>query len=448
MPHDLIILGSGPAGYVAAERAGHAGKSVLLIEKEPVLGGVCLNWGCIPTKTLLACAKTYAAAKHGESFGVKAPGITFDLGLAMARKKKVVTGLNQGIAGLMKKSKVEVVRGQAKILSAGKVEVDGKVYEAKDILVCTGSKPAKPPIPGADLPHVLDSTGILDVKALPQRLTVIGGGVIGLEFACFFAKVGVPVTVIEMLPGIAGATDAEITAVLKPELEKLGITFHLGAKVTKITAQAVEFSDAKGQAQSSPADMVLLSTGRIPVTEGFGLAEAGVLLDRRAIVIDERCRTNIPGIWAAGDCTGKILLAHVAYRQAECAVTNICGGTDRMRYHAIPGVIYTSPEVATVGLTEAEAKAKDIPVKIAKLPMAVSGRFLAENDGRGLVKVLVHAQTRALVGCHIIGGAAGEMIWGAAAAIETELRIDELTQTIFPHPTVSEVIREALLTIH
>ncbi|MFW5752566.1 MAG: dihydrolipoyl dehydrogenase [Planctomycetota bacterium] len=441
--YDLIVIGSGPAGYVAAERAGEAGKSVLLVEREEVLGGVCLNWGCVPTKTLLNCGKIYHAAAHGEGFGVSGD-LRFDFGAAMARKRKVVGQLGKGVAMLMKKAKVEVVRGAARIVAPGKVAVAQEVLEARDILLCTGSRSARPPIPGADQAHVLDSRAILDCESLPQRLAVVGGGVIGVEFASFFASVGVEVSVIEMLPEIVPGTDAEIARLLRTELAEKGIAFHCGARVEAIESDAVRFTDAQGQGQSCPADSVLMATGRRPNVEDLGLEDVGVAVDGGRIAIDAACRTNVPGIWAAGDCTGKILLAHLASRQAECVVNNICGRADRMRYHAVPGVIYTAPEVAAVGLTEAEAADRGREVVAAKLPMSVSGRFLAEHDGRGLVKVVADRHSRVLLGVHLIGGHCSEMIYGACAMIESETRIDEIKEYIFPHPTVCEVIREAV----
>ncbi len=444
--YDLIVIGSGPAGYVAAERAGEAGRRVLLVEREPVLGGVCLNWGCIPTKTLLNCAKIFHYAGHGQAFGVSATP-QFDFAAAQARKQKVVGQLNVGVAGLMKRAKVTVVTGQAQLVDATTVAVGDQRYSAAHILVCSGSRPSRPPIPGLDLAHVVDSTGILALERLPQSLVVIGGGVIGLEFAHFFASVGVAVTVVEMLDQIAGATDLDCARTLRQALEQHGITIHTQARVTAITAEHVAFTDRKGQDQQAAADCVLVATGRTPNVEGLGLEQVGVALERGRIVIDERCRTNVPSIWAAGDCTGKALLAHVASRQAEVVVAAMAGGPDRMRYHAVPAVIYTTPEVACVGLSEAEAKAQGRAVLTAKLPMSVSGRFLAEHDDRGLVKVVVDAQTRALIGVHMVGATCSEMIFGAAAMIESQARVDEIKQTIFPHPTVSEVIREAMFAL-
>ena len=444
---DLIVIGAGPAGYVSAERAAARGMKVLLVESRR-LGGVCLNEGCIPSKTLLNSAKIYHYAMHSEAYGVRATGVEFDLTKVMARKTKVMDTLRNGIAGLMRKSKIEVVVGTAKLQAERKVEINGQIYQAKNILISTGSSPAKPPIPGCDLPGVLDSTGILNLEKLPKSVVIIGGGVIGCEFACFFGSVGVPVTVIEMLPEICPQMDKDITKNLRGELSKKNVTFHTGAKVLEITADTVRF-EKEGKPESVARDIVLVSTGRMPNVKGLGLEELRLDFDQRGIRVDDRCATNVPGIWAAGDCTGKAWLAHTATRMGEVAVNNMSGRPDRYRSNAIPGVVYTVPEIATVGLGEDEAKKAGIPVKVGKMPMSASGRYLAEHaEERGQVKVILHAETGVLLGVHMIGGACSEMIWGAAALIEAEFRAKEIEEIVFPHPTVSELIRDTIFTIH
>ena len=445
--YDLIIIGAGPGGYVAAERAGAKGLKVLLIENRK-LGGVCLNEGCIPSKTLLNSAKIFHYASHGAAYGVHAKDVSFDWPAAQARKGQVMDTLRNGIAGLMKKFKVEVVTGTAQLAGGRAVKVGDTTYEGKNILIATGSSPAKPPIPGADLPGVVDSTGILNLEKLPKSLVVIGGGVIGCEFACCFGSLGIPVTVIEMLPEICPQVDADLARGLRGELAKKNISFHLGAKVLEITKDAVRFSK-DGKEESVARDIVLVSTGRTPNVMGLGLENARVEFDKRGIKVDDRCATNQPGIYAIGDCTGRAWLAHTASRMGEVVVHNITGRPDVMRWHAIPGVVYTNPEVAVVGLTEAEAKAKGIPVKVAKRPMAASGRYLAEHtDERGQAKLVLHAETGVLLGAHLIGGACSEMIFGIAAMIETEVRGAEVEEIVFPHPTVSEVMRDAIFAMH
>ena len=402
----------------------------------------CLNWGCIPTKALLASAKAYYTATHSADFGVVAGDVSFDLTAAMKRKAGVQAGLRKGIAGLMKKFKVEVARGLGKVIDAHTVAVGDKTYTGKNIMISTGSSPARPPIPGLDKPHVLDSNGILEIEALPKQLAIIGGGVIGLEFACFFAMVGVEVTVIEMMEEVLPGMDTDIAKILRTELAGKGVNFQLGCKVDRVEDDAVAYVDAKGAEHRTPSDTVLVAIGRRPNAAGLGLEEVGVHIERGSIPVDEQCRTNVPSIYAVGDVTGKVLLAHTASRQGEVAVNHMLGKADRMRYHAIPGVVYTSPEVAVVGLTEAAAKEQGIPVKSGKMPMAASGRFLAEHNGKGLAKLVVHAETEAILGVHIIGGASSEMIHGFTSMIESEARLNEMKETIFPHPTVSELIRD------
>ncbi len=442
MDYDLIVIGAGPGGYVAAERAGEHGKRVLLIEKGE-LGGVCLNCGCIPSKTLLHSAKVYHYAAHGEAYGVRADSVQFDFAKVMDRKREVIATLRKGIAGLMKQNKVKVIQGQARLTAErGVVEVAGERYKGAAILLATGSSPARPPIPGIDAAHVYDSTGILELDALPERVTVIGGGVIGCEFACFFGTLGIPVDVIEMLPEICPAVDAELAKVLRQELGTRNVAFHLGARVKEIGAESVTFEKG-GRTESVAAGHVLVATGRVCNVQDLGLEAAGVDFDRRGIRVDERCATNVPGVYAVGDVTGRQWLAHSASRMGEVVVHNLCGREDRMRYDAIPGVVYTTPEVATVGLTEAAAKERGVAVKVSKRPMAASGRFLAEHaGGRGFCKLVVEAETGVLLGVHMIGGACSEMIFGAAAMIETETRLRELEEIVFPHPTVSELIRD------
>lgn len=442
--YDLIIIGGGPAGYVAAERAGAKGLKVLVAEHRH-LGGVCLNEGCVPSKTMLQSAKLFHYASHSAAYGVQAKEVTFDFGPLQERKGRIIENLRKGIGGLMKKYKADVVHARARLLKDNQVQVGDEMYTADNVLIATGSSPAQPPIPGADLPGVVDSTGILATAKAPKSVVVIGGGVIGCEFACFFGSIGVPVTVIEMLPEICPAVDAELAKTLRKELEKKNVTFHVGAKVEAITESTVEFV-VDGKKQSVDRELVLMATGRTPNVADLGLESRGVDFDKRGIRIDERCATNVPGVWAAGDVTGKVWLAHAASRMGEVVVHNLTGRKDHMRYDAVPGVIYTTPEVATVGLTADEAKQQGRTVKTAKVPMTISGRYLAEHENeRGLAKVVVDAGNGALLGVHLLGAACSEMIFGAAALIEMEARVAEIEDLVFPHPTVSEVIREAVL---
>jgi len=445
--YDLAVIGAGPAGYVAAKKAGGAGLSVLLVEGRK-LGGVCLNEGCVPSKTLLQAAKTYYHALHGDAFGVEADGVRFNFEKANAHKTQVMDGMRNGIAGLMKKSKVKVVFGQATLSDGRKVTVDGETHEADNILICTGSSPTRPPIPGVDGDNVVDSTGILELEELPSSLVVIGGGIIGCEFACFFGSVGIPVTVLEALPEICPTLDPDLARTLRGELSKKNVTFHVGAKVEEITEAEVKFS-LDGESQSAEAGLVLVATGRRPNVANLGLDDLRVDYDERGgIKVDDRCATNVPGVWAAGDVTGRAWLAHAASRMAEVVVHNITGRADVMRYDAMPSVVYTSPEVAVAGLTKEQAEERGLKVTTGKIPMTINARYVAEHPGeRGLCKVVVEEGTRRLLGVHMIGGACSEMIFGAAAMLETELREEEIDEIIFPHPTTSEVMKDVFMAV-
>ncbi|WP_319562039.1 dihydrolipoyl dehydrogenase [Marispirochaeta sp.] len=441
--YDLIVIGAGPGGYIAAERAGEAGQKVLLVEKEE-MGGECTNWGCIPTKSLLAGAKQFVHAKESERFGVTVSGAKYDLKTAMAWKQETIETLRAGIAFLMKKNKVEVLKGSAVLNPNRSVNVNGGVYRAKNIIIATGSSAAVPPIPGADGKNVVTNRGILSIEALPKKLAVIGGGVIGVEFASYFSAVGVQVTVVEMMDEILPLMDGEFAKAMRKAVK--GIEFVTSAKVTKITGKGVEYEKG-GKTETAEADLILMSVGRRPNLEGF--TEAGLDISRSGIKVDEKMRTNLPGVFAVGDVTGTSLLAHSASRMGEVAVNTILGKEDRMRYHAIPWAVYTLPEAAGCGLTEKEAAEKGIPVKTATVQMRANGRFLAEHGKRepGMCKVLVHAEKRSLLGVHIMGGVASEIIPVASAMIEAELRADEIKEIIFPHPAVAEVIRDAVWEI-
>jgi len=450
--YDLIIIGGGPAGYVAAERAGHKGLKVLLFEKKS-MGGVCLNEGCIPTKTLLYSAKTYENALHGDKYGVYGENIRFDFAKIMARKNKVVKKLVAGVEGKMKMHHVTVVKGDAMIQGRSpkgvEVTCGGESYLGANLLICTGSEAFVPPIPGlaeaGDI--ILTNREILDLKEQPKSLVIIGGGVIGMEFASFYNSLGTSVTVIEMLPEILGQNDFEISAMLRDNYAKRGINFNLNAKVVKIEGNKVHF-EKDGQTQVIEGEKILVSVGRRPVTKGFGLENLNVELFKGGIKTDEKMRTNVPNVFAAGDVTGFSLLAHTASREGEVVVNNLTGRTDRMRYNAIPGVVYTNPEVSGVGETEESAKAKGLDYKVAKLPMAYAGRFVAENEGgSGLCKVLVGAKHGEVIGVHMIGNPSSEMIYGACMAIEQEMTLAQMEEVVFPHPTVSEIFKETIFAI-
>ncbi len=447
--YDLIIIGGGPAGYVAAERAGHKGLSVVLFEKK-AMGGVCLNEGCIPTKTMLYSAKTYENALHGDKYGIYSENISFDYGKIVARKNKVVKKLVAGVESKMKLHHVTVIKGEALIQGRSpkgvEVTCGGETYLGTNLLICTGSEAFVPPIPGlaeaGDI--ILTNREILELKDQPKSLVVIGGGVIGMEFASFYNSLETKVTIIEMLPEILGNNDAEISAMMRDIYGKKGIEFNLNAKVVKIDGNKVIY-EKDGQTHTVEGDKILVCVGRRPITKGFGLENLNVELFKGGIKTDEKMRTNVPNVFAAGDVTGFSLLAHTASREGEVVVNNLTGRPDKMRYNAIPSVVYTNPEVASVGETEESAKAKGIDFKVAKLPMAFAGRFIVENEGGGgLCKVLIGEKYGEVIGVHMLGNPCSEMIYGACVAIEQEMTLAEMQEVVFPHPTVSEIFKEVI----
>ena len=456
---DLAIIGGGPGGYVAAERAAAEGLSTVLFERKN-LGGVCLNEGCIPTKTLLYSAKVYNYAKEGGHYGVytENPGVKYDE--IVARKDKVVKKLVGGIKAAMKAGKVTVVNAEAVIEGRSAEGITVKAGEeswtAKNLLICTGSEAAVPPFPGlkeaGDV--IVTNREILALTEQPGELVVIGGGVIGMEFAAFYSTLGTKVTVVEMLPKILGPLDDEISSMLQKTYEKKGIDFRLKCKVTGIEGNTVVFEDPEGKVCRVSGDKILVSVGRRANLQGFGLENLGVELALNpagrpyGIKVDGQMRTNIPNVYAAGDVTGFSMLAHTASREGEVAVNTILGKKDLMRYNAIPGVVYTNPEVAGVGITEEEARAKGIDYKVARLPMAYSGRFVAENErGEGLCKIIFGARYHEVLGVHMLGNPCSEIINAACIAIEQEMTAEQLKEVVFPHPTVSEIIKETVFSL-
>ena len=451
MAFDLIVLGGGPAGYLASERAGHAGLSVLCIEERSV-GGVCLNEGCIPTKTLLYSAKVFDGAAHGEKYGVTAEGLKIDHAKVVARKDKVVKTLVAGVSSALKANHVTLVSARGVITGKNAegytVEAGGETYVGKRLLIATGSSPAVPPIPGLkeglSSGFVCTNREILALSEKPAHLVVIGGGVIGLELASYFTSIGSKVTVIEMLDHIAGENDAELVSILQKGFEKRGVTFHLSAKVTEVTANAVKY-EKDGAVQEVACDKVLLSIGRRANTKDIGLESIHVLTERGAIVTDAHLKTNQPEVYAAGDVNGKSMLAHTAYREAEVAVNTMLGKKDTMRYEAVPGVLYTNPELSAVGETEASVKAKGLDASVVKIPMRFSGRYLAENEGGdGIMKLIVDNASKRVLGAQALSNYSSEFIVTVGTFIELGMTIDEIKRIVFPHPTVSEIIREAV----
>ena len=451
---DLLIIGGGPGGYLCAERAAQGGMSVALFEARH-MGGTCLNEGCIPTKTLLNSTKLYRHATESAPFGVTAENVVLDHAAVLKRKGQVVKQLVTGVESAMKSHKISVIRETAKIAGRAEggfqVDAGSESYTGTRLVIASGADAAVPPVAGLrealDSGFALTSREALDLKELPKEMVVIGGGVIGLEMAYYFAMAGVKVTIIEMLPKIAGNTDPEICKVLMDDYKKRNMTFKVDCKVLEVTKDSVIYEE-KGERQEAKCAAVLVSTERRPATAGLGLETLGIEMDRAAIATDRHLCTNVAGVYAIGDCNGKVMLAHTAYREAEVAVNHMLGIRDEMRYDVIPSVIYTDPEVACVGESVESAQAKGLNVKEVKLPMLFAGRYVAENrGGRGFIKLVVDTDRHCLVGCHMVGSYASEIIMTAVMMIDTGLPPERLKKFVFPHPTVAEVIREAIFQI-
>lgn len=452
MKYQIAIIGGGPAGYTAAEAAGKAGLSVVLFEKQN-LGGVCLNEGCIPTKTLLYSAKTYDSARHAAKYAVQVPEVSFDLPKIIARKQKVVRKLVLGIKAKLTAHQVTLVSGEATVVDQNHVRCGEETYECENLLLCTGSETFIPPLTGLDAVPYWTHRDALDCKELPASLVIIGGGVIGMEFASFFNSLGVQVTVIEMMDEILGGMDKELSAMLRAEYTKRGIRFLLNTKVVSLATTSSEEGTALAQVNyehaeekgTVTAEKLLMSVGRRPVWKGTGIENLHLeTTERGNIRVDEQMRTSVPGVFACGDLTGFSLLAHTAVREAEVAVHTILGKTDAMSYRAIPGVVYTNPEIAGVGETEESLQRKGIDYRVVKLPMAYSGRFVAENEGVNGVCKLLLATDNTLLGVHVLGNPASEIIALAGTAIELKLTAEAWKKIVLPHPTVCEIFREGI----
>lgn len=455
--YDLIIIGGGPAGYVAAERAGEHGARVLLVEERNV-GGVCLNEGCIPTKSLLHTAKLYHHARESAAFGVHVSDARYSLPEAMAHKDKVISTLQKGILAQFKRFGVEYRNARARLLGPGRVAVNEEEHRAGNVLIATGGSVARAPIPGIESPAVLTSTEILSIQEQPRSLVVIGGGYIGMEFASFFASIGTQVTVVEMMSEIIPMLPAATAAALRAQAGP--ITYKLAHRVERIEGGRLTISHqgSSGTVQETiEAEKILLAIGRVPNVNNQGFEAAGLDFDKRGVRVDQYLQTNLPRVYAAGDVTGKILLAHVAYRQAEVAVDHMlrdtttpaaagsrCAWSNRMRYSAVPWVVFTAPEVAGCGLNPDEARAAGHDAVHVTLPMQFSGRYAAEHPReRGSCTLVADRSTGRVLGVQMLGSGVGEIIHSVAFILEQELTVADVRATIFPHPTVSEIIREA-----
>ena len=450
-PLRIAVIGGGPGGYVAAIRAAQLGGQVTLIEKN-ALGGTCLNVGCIPTKALVHSAELLEEAKHGADFGINLTVNGVDWGKVQAKKNAVVKQLVSGVTGLMKANKITVLKGTASFASPTSLTVtkDGGVREtvsADRILIAAGSVPAIPPIPGVkDNPVCIDSTGALALDTIPSSLLVIGGGVIGIEFASVYAAFGTKVTVVEAMPKLLPMMDGELTAMLRGTLEKRGITIMTGAKVLSVDGGSVQV-EVNGKKETFKAEKVLVAVGRRTDTEGLNLDGVGIKHDRGRIAVNDRMETNIKGVYAFGDCLGQVMLAHVASAQGEIAAENALGHKAVYDGKTNPSCVYTMPEFAGVGLTEEAAKEKKVDYVVGKFPLAANGKSLIMNGGQGMVKVLAGKEYGEILGVHIFGPRATDLIAESALAIGMEATTDEIIATIHAHPTVAEAVRECALAV-
>ena len=448
---DVIVIGAGPGGYLAAERAGQAGLKTLLIEKQHI-GGTCLNEGCIPTKTLLHSAKLYDAARNSGAYCVTTEGAVLDHKAVVARKRAVTANLVAGVKAGLKAAKVKTVEAPAMIKGreAGGITVEaaGETHCGKNLILAVGSHPIVPGIEGLaeslKSGFVLTSTELLEMQEVPASLCVIGGGVIGLEMATYFAMAGTKIEIVEATGKVAGGLDADATAIIQKACEKRGMNFHLNTR-------AVAFADGKvtveadGKREDIACEKALLCIGRAANLEGYGLETLHVPTENRAITVDEYCMTGIPGVYAVGDCNGTGMLAHVAYRQAEVAVNHILGKNDPMRWACVPSLVHTEPEAAFVGASVEEAKEKGIDAVGVKLSMNYSGLYLAENEnGQGIIKATFDRKKKTMIGATIVGGPASELITICGMMIDNELPVERMKSYVFPHPTCAEAIREAI----
>ncbi len=445
--YDLVVLGGGPAGYPAAIRAAQLGASVCLVEKGP-LGGTCLNWGCIPTKTLHALAHLIERAGDGGRLGASGTLVP-DAKVLFEHKKDVVTSLVGGIERLVKKRKIDLVRGEGTLEGGGAVGVEGSgTITGKKVLVATGSSEVELPGLEFDGERILSSRDILDLGRIPESLVVVGGGVIGCEFASIFNAFGVKVTIVEMLPRIIATEDGQISRYLQSFLKRRGVVFHLGTKVSEAEVKEDSVLCRLENGDGLEAECVLVSVGRRPNLEGVGLDRAGVKYDRGGIDVNGRMETNVGGIYAAGDVVGGLMLAHVATREGVTAAGNALGQSDAVRYDAMPNTIYTLPEVSRVGLTEEEAKRNGLEIVTGRFPFAANGKAKGLGEEDGFVKWVASKGEGRLLGLHIIGPQATELVASGVLAVEQGMTAEEYARAVLPHPTLSEALAEAAEAIH
>ena len=448
---DCVVVGAGPGGYVAAIRAAQLGAKTAIIERNKI-GGTCLNWGCIPTKALYYSAKTLDKARHAADFGVNVGEVSFDLAKAVERKDGVVKKLVGGVEQLLKGNKVEVIRGNAYLESAGKIRVsNGDATEeiaGKSVIIATGSEPALIPAFNIDRVNVLTSTEMLDLKKVPESLLVIGGGVMGCEFATMFATFGSSVMIVELLPTILSTEDKMVARVIAKRFKETGVSVLTEVQVESVTPEGGRVKTRLKDGREFITDKVMVAIGRSFNSAGIGLDRLGVTMDRGRIAVDERMETNVKGVYAIGDVTGKMLLAHVASTQGIVAANNAAGKDARMDYSIIPAGIFTDPEIASVGLREKDAEEKGIPVSVGRFPYAASGKALGMGETEGFVQLVADPGTDKVLGCSIVGAHATDLIGEVAIAMKAGATVKDIADTVHAHPTLPEIVMEAAEDVH
>ena len=449
----VVIIGGGPGGYVAAIKAAQLGGKVILIEKEE-LGGTCLNWGCIPTKVLLRGVEILEAVEGGKDFGIQTSSVKVDFAKLSSRKDRAVKTLVAGVSGLVKSHGIEIIKGKGSLVSAGKIQVeDGRqttTIEAGKIILATGSVSARLPIPGNHLPGVIDSKGALQLTRVPDSMIIVGAGPIGLEFGTIFAALGSKVTILELLPQILPNEDSEIASTLEKCLKRYKIQCVTGVQVKEVTETQgkLKIRAFSGEKEKDfEAEVILMAVGRKPYVEGLGLEKAGVRYGKKGIEINSMMETNVPGIYGIGDATGQCLLAHYAFAQGEVAAENAMGGCRELDSRIVPRCVYTLPEVASVGLSEKEAKEKGYEIKVGKFPFSFNAKATILGEPNGFIKIIAEAKYNEILGVHILGPHATDMIAEAVLAMRMEVPAEDIAKAIHPHPTLTEAMAEAALDV-
>lgn len=441
---EIVVIGAGPGGYETAINAAQLGKKTAIVE-EKYFGGVCLNEGCIPTKTLVRTANLYSEIKEAEKFavmGIDVSKVMIDMKKLQQRKQSVVKTLVTGVEGLLRKNKVTILNGTGSFKDSHTITVDGKTYTSKYFIVATGSSVFMPPfIPIEGASNVITSKEALDIAEIPESIAIIGGGVIGIEFAHVFSQLGSKVTVLELMDHILPMVDAEVSEMVKTRMKKNGVTFYTGAKVKKVKDNSVVY-ELNGAEEKVTASVVLMAVGRTPNTEGLNAEGIGLEFDRKAIKVNDYMQTNIENIYAIGDVNGKVMLAHTASHEGFIAVEHICGGHHTMNYEQIPSCIYLDPEVASIGLTEQQAIERNYDITVGRFPMMANGKSLVEGDTDGIVKVILDKEFGEILGVHLYGKHVTDMIGEISVAMQLEATGEEVINSIHPHPTVSEAIGE------